>query len=724
MEEPQQPVNPGALAAAQAASGAPQSDANKVVDRDTPEVDNATKAYVTEWLENIETAKTYWKDVFDQMRGTARYAAGKQWPDQSKDDERYRANITLRHITSRVAAIYAKNPRVRAMRKPRIYSKTWNGSEEQLQDAMNAVAAQQDPQGYQAAVATGQAKPSVMEPNLAQEIITEAADCQSKKELYDRMAKTLEIIAQYSLDEPMPKFKTQAKQLVRRVLTCKVGYVKLGYQREMEYGPDTQARIKDITDKLKQIEMLTADLADGEVSQHEAETEELRQSLSTLQAKKDVIVREGLTFSFPKAWSIIVDPDTTVQLKGFVGSDWIAEEYLLTSKAVQKIYGKDVGKNYNPHSPLGARGDGRKKTDKLCAVYEVHDIVNQQVFTVCSGYPDYLKPPANEDVEFEQIHPYFALTFNDVEATGDSALESIYPPADAELLRSMNVEYNRAREGLRIHRQANRPASVAAKGVFDDETKAKFAGHADHEIIDANIAKSDDINKLLQPKPTVPIQKELYDVEHVFVDSQRVVGDQAANLGGTSGSTATETSIAESSRVSTIQSSIDDLDEFFTDLTRAGGQVLLRNMSLQTAQRIAGPGAVWPEMSAKEVAEELYLDVRAGSSGRPNRQLRIQAIEKSMPLLLQVPGIKPRKIAEFILNEIDDGVEVEDFLDDSLPSITAMNAMSKPNLAPMPGNAAQGPAGKMNAEQPAESGAKTQNFGGGPKVPALPTGGS
>jgi hypothetical protein len=43
--------------------------------------------------------------------------------------------------------------------------------------------------------------------------------------------------------------------------------------------------------------------------------------------------------------------------------------------------------NYNPHTLEGKRGDKRKKADKYCAVYEVHDIVNQQVFTVCAGYP-------------------------------------------------------------------------------------------------------------------------------------------------------------------------------------------------------------------------------------------------------------------------------------------------------------------------------------------------
>ncbi len=716
LEEQQQPVNPGALAAAQSAVGAgleqPQPDNAKVVERDKPEVDKATADFVKAWIERVEEGKEYWKPVFEEMRSTARFTSGKQWDDQTKGDGRYIANITLRHVSQRVASIYAKNPRVRAVPKPKLYMKVWDGSPDMLRAAMNALQAQSDPAGYQAALATGQVQPATMDPATANAVMTEAQEAEQKKQLIRRMARTLEIVAQYTLDEPIPKFKTQAKQLVRRVLTCKAGYVKLGYQRQLTHTPDVAAQLKDVTQKLAQIENLAADLADGEIQKDSPEAEELRQSLKTLQEKKDVIVREGITFSFPKSWAIIPDHENTTQLKGFVGAEWIAEEYILTPKQVQKTYHIDVGDNYTQHTPSGKRGDKRKRADKFCAVYEVHDIVNQQVFTVCAGYPGYLKEPANEDIELEQVHPYFALTFNDTENTNEDADESIFPKADAELLRPMQIEYNRAREGLRVHRQANRPASLAAKGVFDDTTKEKLSTHADHELIETNLTKADDINKLIAPKPTVPIQKELYDVEHVFVDTQRVVGDQAANLGGTSGATATETSVAEASRVSTLQSSIDDLDEFLTDLMRAVGQVLLNEMTAATVQRIAGPAAVWPEMSRKEVQEELYLDVRAGSSGRPNKGVRLQAIEKGMPLILQIPGAKPKKILEFMLTEIDEGMDVDDFIDEALPSITAMNNMAKPNLSPQPGSAAQAAAGVQNAPGPAESPAKTQNLGG------------
>jgi hypothetical protein len=386
---------------------------------------------------------------------------------------------------------------------------------------------------------------------------------------------------------------------------------------------------------------------------------------------------------------------------------------MFTPKKVQKIFKRrHRHAATTQHAPDGRRGDKRRKNDKYCAVYEVHDVVNQQVFTDLlwvRRLPEGSRPMRTST--WSRVHPVLRAHLQRGRKHRRVARrENIFPPSDVELIKPMAVDYNRGREGLRVHRIANRPATVSARGVLDDQDATKLATHADFENIELKISKSDDINKLIQPKPTVKIQPELYDVEHVFVDTQRVVGDQAANLGGTSGSTATETTIAENSRTTNIQSNIDDLDEFLTELMRAGGQVLLEEMDEQTVKKIAGPGAVWPQLSAKEIQEEVCLQITAGSSGRPNKGARLQAVEKTLPLLLQVPGIKPRKIADFVLREIDEGIEVDEFLDDALPSITAMNNMAKPNLSPQPGGPAQASAGASNVQQPAESGAKTQNL--------------
>ena len=544
----------------------------------------------------------------------------------------------------------------------------------------------------------------------AQAIVAEAAEITHQKRLYARMAKTLELVAQYSLDEPIPRFKTQAKQLVRRVLTCKVGYLKLGYQRLMEPTPDIDAKIKDTTDRILHLESLAADLADDVITARSKEAEELKLNLEALQAQQEVVAREGLVFGFPRAWNIIIDPNCS-QIKGFVGADWIAEKYLFTPQQVQKIYRIDVSKNFTAYTMEGDRRDkhresrGREDNDtSYCAVYEVYDLVGQVCFTVIAGYDDFVKPPGEPDITLEQFHPYFALSFNDVENP-----DTIYPPSDVELIRPMAMEYNRTREALRNHRIANTPGMVTAKGVFPEETMNKLTLHAPHEVIEAEIGKNDDIHKLLREKPVVQIQPALYSTEEIFLDTQRVVGAQTADFGGTAGASATEVAIADGSRVSTLQSNVDDLDEFLTDVMRNAGQVLFLEMAPETAKMIAGPGGVWPEISREDVAKELVLSVKAGSSGRPNRAARMAAIEKMGPLLMQIPGIKPRKMGEFMVAELDENIDIDDFFDEKLPSMVAMNAQSGPNQSGVAPGPATAPAGAMNAAAPQQSPAKTQN---------------
>ena len=53
-------------------------------------------------------------------------------------------------------------------------------------------------------------------------------------------------------------------------------------------------------------------------------------------------MREGLSFNYPHSWAII--PDTKcVNLRTFLGCDWVAEEYLLTPEEIEEIYSVDVG---------------------------------------------------------------------------------------------------------------------------------------------------------------------------------------------------------------------------------------------------------------------------------------------------------------------------------------------------------------------------------------------
>ena len=71
-------------------------------------------------------------------------------------------------------------------------------------------------------------------------------------------------------------------------------------------------------------------------------------------------------------------------------------------------------------------------------------------------------------------------------------------------------------------------------------------------------------------------------------------------------------------------------------------QILLLEMSKEEVIAICGPGAVWPEFKKEEVLNEVYLEIEAGSTGKPNKAAELQNIERIIPFLIQIPGIDPK----------------------------------------------------------------------------------
>lgn len=673
----------------------------KVISRETPIVPTERTAFINEWTKKIEETKEYWRPKFDQMRRAQRFARGAQWQDQSDEttdaSKKYIANITLRHINSRVAALYARNPKAVAKRRPRLEFKMWDGDPESFLWAQKA--GMPPPPAAAAAAAQAGVPPPTPDP-AAVAMLQDIAEGKQRIQLYNRIARTLEYMFHYALEEPQPRFKLQAKSLVRRVLTCGIGYVKVGYQRHLNKSPDIESRLKDFTDRMASMQQISADVADGQTTADSAEMESLRVMVADLKNQMQQVVKEGVVFDFPQPWSVFADPGVR-NLKGFVGARWIAREYLFTKEQVQQIYKIDVGTHYTAYTPQGNVTDKRRKREeKMCAVYEVYDLEKRVTFTVCLGYSDYLKEPVTPELYFDQFHPFFALTFNDIEDD-----EDVYPPSNVELIAPMQLEYNRAREQWRVHRVAARPAWVAAKGVFGRDDKDKLATHEQQELLELNMKPGDDISKVLQAKPLAQIDMKLYETENVFNDVMRVSGDQEANLGGTSEATATETTVAENTRVSALQSNVDDLDEFLSDVSDAAGKVMLLNMSKETVTNIAGPGAVWPELDRQAVADNLFLEIKAGSSGRPNKGLAVATIQKIAPLVMQAPGLNTNWWLRYLLTNMDDSIEIEEAILEGAPSITALNNEQPMQAGGAPGNSPtmQGQNGTNNAALPTES---------------------
>lgn len=664
-------------------------------------VDPSRAKLVAEWQECIKAGKEHMAPDFKRMRKCmqiARDGDEKDWVKSGK----YVAPVLNRHISQAVSQLYAKHPRPVVSRRDKVYFRLWDGKPETAQQAVETVMMQTSPlDGMPMTPAAAEAKAVIDEIMAAQQDI----------QLLDRMARTMEVVDKYFMGEQARNYKAQLKKLVRRTKVTAVGYVELGFQRllgeEQDPNLDPDAKIEDIRPKIEQIEETMALGEKGDLTEDSPRVEQLRSDLADLEQRDTVIVREGPVLSFLKSTQVIIDP-ACYHLKTFAGARWIAIEYDETPERILHKFGVDIGKKFAGY----AKKNDRKGKKSICKVWKVYDQWHQQMFVIADGYPDFLRAPQTPDVKLDRFWPVFALVFNESEEDDEDENASVIPLSDVWLARHAQQEYNRSREGLRQHRIAARPYYVTPKQILEEQDKTKLAHHADHEVIELNIPATEDfdITKIVQRGPVAPIDPNLYDTEIVFNDVLRTIGSQEANLGGTAGGTATESSIAESSRMSTIDDNVDDLDEFLSELAHARGQLYLLELSADTVREIAGPGAVWPEQqpTREQVAKDLLLDIKAGSSGRPNKASELANLERAMPFILQLPGLNPKPYLDRYNALLD--IETDEATAEGLPSVMALNAMvsraaagagAQPTGDPASDPNAQGAAGADNAPAPA-----------------------
>lgn len=683
----------------QPAPTTPEDGSGRIV-RETPSPQRGREDLVNAWTKRVIEAKQHWDPVFKQMRENMDFVSGLQWPGQkANDDDRYVANITHRHVALKVAALYAKNPKVVARRRRKLDFSMWNGSAVELQNAQT-----------QAQLSMQQGLP--LDPSIMQ-LMQDVQNGTAQRAMLDKVASTLEILFEHTISEQAPDFKAQMKQLVRRVAVTGVGYVKVGFERVTEARPEDADKIRDITTQLVAIERLAQDVQDGKVEQESKEAEQLALMLKELQDKPEVLVREGVVFDFPPATSIIIDPSCR-QLSAFVGASWVCQEFILTPDQVKEVYKVDLGKSYTTYRDSKNPGNSGSGCER-CTVWEIYSKVDRMKYVVVDGYPDFLVEPSTPYPELDGFWPILPLVFNEVENE-----KQIYPPSDVRLLMPIQREYNRARESLREHRHANRPAYATPFGALDTADKDILSSRPANAIIELRgLQPGQSVESILQHIKPAPLDPAVYETGSLVDDTLRILGHQEANMGGTaaSGTTATEVSVAEGTRMTQVGSNVDDLDQFLSALAKAAGEIMLKEFTPEYVTKVVGAGAVWPQFSREQISEQLFLEIEAGSSGRPNRAVEVQNWERLAPILMQIPGINPEWMAKETIKRLDDRIDTTDIVIGTLPSIVSMNAQKQLAMSadPSADPNAQGMQGAQNAPQAAAAPGAP-----GPQAPDIP----
>lgn len=665
-------------------------------------VDPARKKLVSQWQKTVKADKKHWESVFKRMMKCEQLASEGANEAYIESDQ-YVVPIIVRHVNQSVAQLYAKDPRATAKRRKRLMYSLWDGKQESIQAAMQAI---MPPEGFPTDPITGRpldprtALPWEPDPESVA-LIQEVQAAVSEMARTDKLATTIELLWNYYTSESGAGFKEQMKFLVRRAKIHGVGYVKLAFQRELKPRPENAGAIDDSTNQLTKLDQLQAGLMkpenEGGFGKESAEAASVEFINKQLVEQQEIVVREGPIFDFPSGTEII--PSKKLRhLKTFVGAPHITHEFHKSAAEIERLYGVDIkgkGHAYND-GDAAPNKDGTHTDETLYCVWEIQDKSTGQFLTICDGYYDFLKEPAEPDTRIERFWTIFPLVFNEV--AND---KKPFPPSDVWLLRHTQDGYNNSRESLKEHRTANRPGWVTSTDKLEKNETDKLGQRNAHDIIVLkHLQMGAKVEDLLQRLPTNPIDPSLYETRGFFEDVLRTVGAQEANLGGTSSSTATESSIAEQSRSASMADNVDDLDDLLTNLAKAFGQLCFLELGKETVQQIVGPGAIWPDMpqSREDIARDLLLEIKAGSSGRPNKAADLANLERAWPVLSATPGINPQPVAKKLAHLLD--IDMEELYVEGLPSFNAMNAlMGKPEPTssdPM----AQGGMGGANVEAP------------------------
>ena len=196
------------------------------VDDKKPEQSDSQKAAVKQWCAKIKKDKKHWSPDFDRMRDNQKFAAGQQWPNQMTiKDDRYVCNLTLRMVQQKVASLYARNPESTVQRKQKIDHTLWDGHQQSLVQAGMAV------QVHMHAAAMGIRTPPPLE---AMALLKDYQQVKQRRDIVDKVCKTVMLVTQHQIDMSRPVFKDQMKGAVERTVICGVSYVVPYFCRDDE----------------------------------------------------------------------------------------------------------------------------------------------------------------------------------------------------------------------------------------------------------------------------------------------------------------------------------------------------------------------------------------------------------------------------------------------------------------------------------------------------------
>ena len=215
------------------------------------------------------------------------------------------------------------------------------------------------------------------------------------------------------------------------------------------------------------------------------------------------------------------------------------------------------------------------------------------------------------------------------------------------------------------------------------------------EYVGLDLPANVPIRDVLQEIAYPALNPMLYDDQQVMSKLERIWGVQEALSGSVQNDkTATEAEIQQGGFQARSSSRRDILEGELNELAQYTAEVAWQNMDEDEVVEIAGPNAMWPEYHAPEdLRQMLQIEIRAGSSGKPNTSAEREAWSVLLPILQngivqigQLRSSTPQEIADKLEQVLRlTGERMGDRLD-----FDQLIPAAGPVQAPLPGEAPMG----------------------------------
>lgn len=458
-----------------------------------------------------------------------------------------------------------------------------------------------------------------------------------------QFSRTLEVVINKVLGDA--GLKRAMLGLVRSIQTSRVGWLKVSYQRDYTSDPIITNRLEDAQDQLAALGKNVSQLMDEQgysADELTVKKVELEQMIKSLESQVSVLRSEGLVIDNVLVEDIRMDSDVD-SLSDYKRASWIAQRTWMDKESVMQQF--DIKKSEADKLTSYIRsGSGRPTTDgtaktytndkdaeALVAVWELWDKSTGTVYWWAEGGKDWLREPWQPAKAGQRFYPFFMLGFNYIDGKE-------WPLSDVELLTRLQDEYDISRVQEAKHRELTKPMFIADRARVSRQDVTSFSVGEIGEIILID-AGGQPVNQVFQPAMHPPMIPNVYDISRVRGDMEWVSGLGDAQRGAVGrAKTATEASIQQEGLSTRVEARKDLLEELISELAVYATEVILQEMPVELIQRYAGQTAYWPadEMSKDQIFNMTEIKIRAGSSGKPNKQQELERWGGVMPEIKEV----------------------------------------------------------------------------------------